>query len=360
MKTLFGIEYDIALQELGKIKTLSDLYSWKTKYLGHKSNITTTLQSLKTYPPEQRRIIASEANAIKKQLLKLYQKSNQNLTLFDPEHQKPLVDIPFDETIPSFKRPTGYYHYSYLVIKEIKTILSDLGYQFINSPEITTVDENFNALNIPFDHPARSQQDTFYIQNKNNSYLLRTHCTNNTIKMLKKLSHLSQIDRQYAYFSIGNVFRADDTDATHSHQFQQMDGFLIGPDITMSHLKWTINYLCQALFGKKTKLRLRNSFFPFTSPSVEVDIACFNCSDRKNDLNQTCPLCKGTKFIEILGAGMINPLVYQHANFKNYQSVQGFAFGFGIERIVMLKYKVPDIRWLYQNNKDFIQYQQLN
>lgn len=182
-------------------------------------------------------------------------------------------------------------------------------------------------------------QDTFYISDKT---LLRTHCTNVTAREISKMNEGDTV----AIISTGNVYRRDDDDATHSHQFMQIDGFLIAPNISFANLKWTIKYFCERIFGKDTKIRLRPSFFPFTEPSVEVDVSCTNCE------NQGCKICKMSGWIEVLGAGMIDPNVYELCG--KSKDLTGFAFGIGVERIAMLKYGIDDIRHFYTNDINFL------
>lgn len=232
-----------------------------------------------------------------------------------------------------------------IIMNEIEDIFLNIGYSQQWSTEIDSVINNFDNLNIPLNHPSRRKSDTFYISSDQN-LLLRTHATNFQSWVMKK-----NIDKDIKSFSIGKVYRNDYEDSTHLSQYTNLDVICIGKEISLVNLKWTIEYFLERIFNKKLLIFWRNSFFPFTEPSFEVDINCFNCSD-----NQECSLCSGSGWIEILGCGMIHPKVLEN-NGINSSCKSGFAFGVGIERILMIKELFNDIRHIYNNNvKNLIQF----
>ncbi len=230
----------------------------------------------------------------------------------------------------------GNLHILTKTINQIKEFFSQFNFTFLNGDEITSDLNNFERLNIPKNHPARNAHDTFYIDAEN---LLRTHCTANTASCIN-----NNQDEEIKILSYGNVYRNDDDDATHSHQFMQVDFVWIKEGINLSNLKWIVDSFLKHFFGKEIKTRYRLSFFPFTEPSFEVDVSCFKCTDG-------CSLCKHTKWIEVMGAGMLHENVLKQANIE-YKS--GIAAGIGIERLIMLKYGITDIREIYGNLLDIL------
>lgn len=338
----------IRQQAFKKIDEVTDLYGLqvlKSEYLGKNSNINDILRSLSKFPHNVRIEIGQVANKLKNEI------NDYIVNKFNEIEKKTINDrlksSEIDLTLPGVDFNVGYINPLLKTVAEISDIFKNLGYQIISGNEVENEEYNFNRLNLPFDHPARDMQDTFYLENDNvqvNRWLLRTHATNMTARILSEQDKESK--KTIAIISLGNVYRKDDDDATHSHQFMQVDGFLVGPGITFVNLKWTLNYFCQQFFGINAKTRLRPSYFPFTEPSVEVDVSCPKCNTKG------CPLCKYTGWIEVLGAGMIHPNVFTAAGLD--KTAVGFAFGVGIERMTMIKYGIDDIRLFYNNDFRFL------
>lgn len=336
----------LAKNDVKKNSEINHLHFLKSKYLGKKSEFNEVLKSLNDFDSNEKSKIGQLVNNFKTEIMNLI-----NEKIIKIEHEvleKQLKESQIDLTLPGVAFAVGYRNPLFLVIEEITTIFKNLGYQIISGTEVDNEEYNFNRLNLPENHPARAMQDTFYLNDFHkgkNRMLLRTHCTNMTARILS--ASKEEINEPLAYISLGNVYRKDDDDATHSHQFMQMDGFLVAHNVSFANLKWTLEYFCQKFFGPKTEIRLRPSYFPFTEPSAEVDVTCPIC------LNKGCSLCKYTGWIEILGAGMIHPNVFRACGIKD-SSITGFAFGVGIERLAMIKYSIDDIRLFYNNDLRFL------
>ncbi|KLL02871.1 MAG: phenylalanyl-tRNA synthase subunit alpha [Mycoplasmataceae bacterium RV_VA103A] len=235
--------------------------------------------------------------------------------------------------------PIAYLHPLTQLTQKIYDIFLCLGYQIIESPEIETEENNFTKLNMPAGHPARDMQDTFYLHD---SSILRTHTTNIQSRVLSSFPN-----QELKIISAGKVYRRDDDDNTHTHQFSQVDCFVVGKDISFSHLKGTLELLVKELFGEQQTIRLRPSYFPFTEPSVEVDASCVQCQQKG------CEVCKKSGWVEIAGAGLIHSQVLQNCGFDT-KTYSGFAFAFGLERLLMIKYGIEDIRNFYLNDIRFL------
>lgn len=240
------------------------------------------------------------------------------------------------EKVPQKKE--GHIHPLSQVISQCNAIFYELGYEHVNGPEIETEYYNFDALNIPAHHPARDMWDTFWLKPERARRLLRTHTSPVQIRFMEKNRPPLNI------ISIGKVFRHEATDATHEAQFYQIEGLSIGLDVTLANLKWTLGEFFNKFFGKKNQIRLRPSYFPFVVPGLEVDVSCFKCRGETG-----CSICRGTGWIEIVGAGMVHPKVLAAVGIDP-QQFQGFAFGAGIDRLAMLKYGIPDVRMLYSGD----------
>ncbi|WP_374695945.1 phenylalanine--tRNA ligase subunit alpha [Spiroplasma endosymbiont of Polydrusus formosus] len=328
-----------AIKKITAAKTVAKLNELQLEYLGKKSLLNYLLKKLKNLSYEERLIVGQKANKIKAELTNLCQ--NKKSELEDSLLMTSIEQEKIDLSLPGYNLTLATKHPLNQVIDEISQLFQELGYDILFGKEVDDDEYNFQRLNLPLGHPARDMQDTFYLT-KNT--LLRTHCTNMTAHAISQMKNNNEI---IAMISSGNTYRRDDDDSTHSHQFMQIDGFLIAPNITFANLKWTIQYFCQRMFGEKTQIRLRPSFFPFTKPSVEVDVTCVNCQGK------CCSICKQTGWIEIMGAGMINTLVYKACG--QDPTLTGFAFGIGIERIAMLKYGIDDIRRFYTNDVRFLE-----
>lgn len=337
-----------AKADVKKNSEVNLLHFLKSKYLGKKSEFSDVLKSLSDFDDKQKSEIGKLVNNFKVEIMKSI---NEKIIKLEKEQiEKKLKENQVDVTLPGLALQIGHRNPLFLVIDEVTTIFKNLGYQIISGTEVENEEYNFNRLNLPENHPARAMQDTFYLNDPHkgkNRLLLRTHCTNMTARILSSAA-TTELKEPLAYISLGNVYRKDDDDATHSHQFMQIDAFLAGYGVTFANLKWTLEYFCQQLFGAQSKIRLRPSYFPFTEPSAEVDVTCPICSGKG------CSLCKHTGWIEILGAGMIHPNVFKACGIKD-SNITGLAFGVGIERIAMIKYSIDDIRLFYSNDLRFLE-----
>lgn len=341
-KKIQNIENDFK-KAIKDVKNLDDLENVKKIFSGKESPLNEILRSLKNVDDQTRKEIGGQANKLRQLIVQTLNEQFEHfnyLTLVEK-----LKSNQIDVSLPGMKLDFGSTHPLNLVIEEIKNIFTEIGYQMVDGNEVESDLFNFQKLNLPKSHPARDMQDTFYL---NEEQVLRTHATNMTARMLTELAKKSVEEQNLSVISYGNVYRRDDDDATHSHQFMQIDGFAVGQKISFANLKWVLTYLCQRLFGEKVKVRLRPSYFPFTEPSVEVDISCFKCQ------GEGCALCKQSGWIEILGAGMINEQVLT-LNGLNPKKISGLAFGIGIERIAMLKFGITNIRAFYENNTKFLE-----
>jgi phenylalanyl-tRNA synthetase alpha chain len=322
-----------ALEKIEKAEKIEELEQYKVQYLGKKGEITGILRGMGSLPPEERPLIGERANLVKEEIQKAI---TEKVTLLEEKIlEEKLGREKIDISLPGIKREIGGLHPLTIVQREIQKIFIGMGYEIVEGPEIETDYYNFEALNLPPDHPARDMQDTFYITE---NILLRTHTSPVQVRTMEKMADTIPI----RILSPGRVFRKDD-DATHSPMFHQVEGLVIDKNITLADLKGTLLLFAKEMFGENQRIRLRPSFFPFTEPSAEVDISCFQCEGKG------CSLCSQTGWIEILGAGMVHPNVLRAGGY-NPDEVQGFAFGMGVERIAMLKYGINDIRELFNGD----------
>ncbi|SES76299.1 phenylalanine--tRNA ligase subunit alpha [Anaerobranca gottschalkii] len=322
-----------ALEKIKGAERIEELEGYKVQYLGKKGELTGILRGMGSLAPEERPIIGQIANEVKEQIQRAIEEKIFILEekLLEDRLQRETIDI----SLPGLKREIGALHPLTIVRREIEQIFMSMGYEIVEGPEIETDYYNFEALNLPPNHPARDMQDTFYITE---NILLRTHTSPVQARTMEKRAEAIPLK----IISPGRVFRKDD-DATHSPMFHQVEGLVIDKNITLGDLKGTLLLFAKEMFGEKQKVRLRPSFFPFTEPSAEVDISCFLCEGKG------CSLCSNTGWIEILGAGMVHPNVLRAGGY-NPDEVQGFAFGMGVERITMLKYGISDIRELFNGD----------
>jgi len=318
-----------------KAESLEALQKIKSEILGKKGKITQVLKSLKDVPPESRKEIGKIANQLKELFEELIKEKEAKIKefLLEEELKKSKVDI----TLPPDWIESGSPHIVKKTLQEITDIFVSMGFKVAEGPEVEREDYNFDMLNIPKDHPARDMQDTFFINKE--GYVLRTHTSPVQIRaMLKNKPPIAVV-------APGRVYRKD-ADPTHSPMFHQIEGLFVDEKATFKDLKGILKTFLEAVFGKDIPIRLRPSFFPFTEPSVEVDIGCTVCG------GEGCRVCKGTGWLEILGAGMVDPNVFKAVEIDP-EKYSGFAFGLGIERITMLKYQIPDIRLLFTNDLRF-------
>ncbi|HEA84189.1 MAG TPA: phenylalanine--tRNA ligase subunit alpha [Thermodesulfobacterium geofontis] len=316
-----------------KIQDLSHLENFRVKYLGKKGKITFLLKSLKDLSLEEKRRLGKELNELRDQLERKL-KIKEREILFKEEDK----DLGLDLTLPGRSFSVGTLHPLSQVIGELCDIFSRLGFEIVTGPEIETEYYNFTALNIPDWHPARDMQATFYLKN---GALLRTHTSPMQIRtMLERKPPLRII-------APGKVYRCD-ADVRHSPMFHQLEGLMVDKDVSFADLKGVLTYFAKETFGKKTRVRFRPSYFPFTEPSLEMDIECVICKGKG------CRVCGEAGWLEILGAGMVHPEVFNAVNYDT-ETWQGFAFGLGIERIAMIKYGIDDIRMFFENHLSFLQ-----
>ncbi|HWK24809.1 MAG TPA: phenylalanine--tRNA ligase subunit alpha [Ureibacillus sp.] len=326
-----------ALEKLQAASNLKELNDVRVAYLGKKGPITDLLKGMGKLSPEERPKMGALVNAVRENVTA--QLEERVAVLEEQAIQEQLEKESIDVTLPGRKVRQGNRHPLTRVIEEIEDLFVSMGYEIAEGPEVEKDYYNFEALNLPKGHPARDMQDTFYITEET---LLRTHTSPVQARTMEKKK-----GEPIRIICPGKVFRRDNDDATHSHQFMQIEGLVIGENIRMSDLKGTLDALAKKMFGEDREIRLRPSFFPFTEPSVEMDISCFKCGGKG------CNVCKHTGWIEILGAGMVHPNVLEMAGYDS-KKVSGFAFGIGAERIAMLKYGVDDIRHFYTNDSRFL------
>ncbi|ERM19827.1 phenylalanine--tRNA ligase subunit alpha [Brevibacillus laterosporus] len=323
------------LKQVGEGQELQEL---RVKYLGKKGELTEILRGMGGLSAEERPKIGQLVNEVRQVIEEAILSKQQEFEarVLEAKLNKQTIDV----TLPGRPVPTGTMHPLSRIIEELEDIFIGLGYEVAEGPEVELDHFNFEMLNLPKGHPARDMQDSFYITEE---LLLRTHTSPVQARTMLKKEGKTPLK----IICPGKVYRRDDDDATHSHQFTQIEGLVVGKDISMSDLKGTLLTFAKQMFGEDQQIRLRPSFFPFTEPSVEVDIQCVICH------GEGCRICKQTGWIEILGAGMVHPRVLEMAGY-NPQEVSGFAFGMGVERIAMLKYGIEDIRNFYTNDVRFL------
>ncbi len=335
MKEKLDVILQNAKAEIISATNLKDLGDVKVKYQGKNGEVTKLMQGMRDIPKEERPQFGKLVNDLRTSIDEAF--SVKEAELKKAELLKTFEKEAIDITLPSKKRETGSLHPLTLIKNELIDAFTSMGFEIFEGPEIEEDYYNFKMLNIPEDHPARDMQDTFYI---NDNILLRTQTSAGQVRvMLDKKPPIKIL-------SPGKVYRSDD-DASHSPMFHQMEGLVVDKNITLCDLKGTLDEFCKIMFGKDAKTRLRPSYFPFTEPSVEVDVSCSECHGKG------CKLCKGTGWIEILGAGIVNKKVLEGCGIDS-EVYSGYAFGMGIERIAILKYKIPDIRLFFENDLRFL------
>ena len=325
-----------ALEDVANVKTSEDLQNVRNEYLSKKSKLMSLMASMREMTKEQKAEFGQIINKIKTEIAEKVEAKKEELEAkaLNAKLEKEVIDF----TLPSRSYSKGSKHPFQMVVDEVSQIFIGMGYDIAEGPEVETDEYNFELLNIPKGHPARDMQDSFFI---NESLLMRSQTSPVQAHVMKAANGVGPIK----IISPGKVYRRDD-DATHSHQFGQIEGLVIDKNINMGNLLSTLQLFVKKMFGEKREVRLRSSYFPFTEPSVEYDVSCFNCGGKG------CSLCKGTGWIEIGGAGMVHPNVLKMSGFDE-KEYQGFAFGVGVDRIAMLKYGIDDIRKLYTNDKRF-------
>lgn len=326
-----------ALADIEAASSLEEINVVRNRYFAKKSELAALGSVIATLPVDEKKDFGREMHEVKTQIATELDKKNQTLAALelDKKLQKEAIDI----TLPGRGSQAGSRNPFHTIIDEITDIFLGMGYTVSDGPEVESDHNNFELLNIPKDHPSRDMQDTFYIDENT---LLRTHTS-------AVQAHEMQASKGQPIRIIcpGKTYRRDDDDATHSHQFAQIEGLAIDKGLNIGNLKSTLELFVKKMFGEKREIRLRSSFFPFTEPSVEIDITCANCGGKG------CAMCKDTGYIEILGGGMVNPRVLE-LNGYDPKEYSGYAFGIGIERVAILRYGIDDIRKFYQNDVRFL------
>lgn len=323
----------LALKEASEIKEIDEL---KVKFLGKKGELTAILKGMGGLSAEERPIIGQLANEVREEIENKIEEVKKQLLAKEQEIRLQCETI--DVTMPGKKEKCGHKHPMSTVIDEISDIFMGMGYEVAEGPEVEKDYYNFEALNIPADHPAKDEQDTFYISN---DILLRTQTSPVQVRTMEKGNLPIRV------ICPGTVYRADEVDATHSPVFHQLEGLVIDKDITMGDLKGALATFAKELFGEDTKVRFRPHHFPFTEPSAEMDVSCFACGGKG------CRVCKGEGYIEVLGCGMVHPKVLKMSGIDP-EVYSGFAFGMGLERVAMQRYGITDLRLLFENDVKFL------
>ena len=327
-----------AREAIERADSSADLEALRVRFLGRQGALTVLLRSLGTLPPEERPVVGAAANEAKRELEGLL--DSRLAEAAERERRRQRAAERLDLTLPGRRPPRGAIHPLTRAHDEIVSIFVGLGFSVAEGPEIETDFYNFEALNIPRDHPARDMQDTFYVSD---ATLLRTHTSPVQIRALRAAQGALPVKT----ITPGRVYRRDVADASHSPVFHQVEGLAVDHHITMADLKGTLALFAREMFGAGSAVRFRPSFFPFTEPSAEVDVRCFLCA------GAGCRLCKQSGWLEILGCGMVHPQVLRNGGYDP-EDVTGWAFGMGIERIAMLKYGVEDLRLFYDNDLRFL------
>jgi len=325
-------EYEEKKSSITSIKALNDV---RVEYLGKQGKITELSKMMKDVPNDQKKEFGMLVNEVRNFVTESLDEIKEKLE--KEALNKKLESEKIDITLPGTKVPSGSANILERIVEEVEDLLMSMGYDVVDGPEIEEDHYNFELLNIPKNHPARDAQDTFYVED--DKLLLRSQ----TSPVQARVMLANKGEKPIRMICPGKTYRRDDDDATHSHQFMQIEGLLIDEKVSLSDLKGTFDVIAKKLFGEDCKTRFRPSYYPFTEPSVETDISCFNCHGKG------CPICKNTGWITVAGAGMVNPKVLEDCGYDP-KKWQGFAFGFGAERLAMLKYGINDIRAFYNTD----------
>ncbi|MDF2473171.1 MAG: phenylalanyl-tRNA synthetase, alpha subunit [Anaerocolumna sp.] len=336
MKEQLNAIMEEALQKINALVNLETLNDIRVAYLGKKGELTNVLKSMKDVAPEERPMVGQLVNEAR---AKLEEKLEEKKTAFEMKlREEKIAKETIDVTLPAKKPMVGHRHPNSIALDEVERIFVGMGYEVVEGPEVEYDYYNFEALNIPANHPAKDEQDTFYVTG---DILLRTQTSPVQVRVME------QGNLPIRMIAPGRVFRSDEVDATHSPSFHQIEGLVIDKNITFADLKGTLAEFAKQLFGENTKVKFRPHHFPFTEPSAEVDVTCFKCG------GSGCRFCKGSGWIEILGCGMVHPKVLKMSGIDPNE-YSGFAFGVGLERIALLKYEIDDMRLLYENDVRFL------
>ncbi len=336
MKEQLNEIYERAVKSIEEARQIKDVDELKVKILGKKGELTGILKGMGKLSPEERPVVGEMANRIRADIEKKIEETKNSFA--EKELERRLKAETIDVTMPGHKCECGHKHPMNIVIDEINDIFIGMGYEVAEGPEVELDYYNFKALNIPENHPAKDEQDTFYI---NGDILLRTQTSPVQVRTMEKGKLPIRM------ICPGAVYRADEVDATHSPVFHQLEGLVVDKGITMGDLKGALEVFAKELFGENTKVRFRPHHFPFTEPSAEMDVTCFACGGKG------CRVCKGEGYIEVLGCGMVHPKVLQMSGIDP-EVYSGFAFGMGLERVAMQRYGITDLRLLFENDTKFL------
>lgn len=327
---------DKTLEKIKGISTREELNDIRVKVLGKKGELTGLLQNMKNVPAQERPEIGRIVNEARESIEEAIKQADAEIS--EKDLAESIKKEKIDVTLPAKKKAYGHRHPNRIVLEEVEKIFIGMGYEVVHGPEVELDYYNFEALNIPANHPAKDEQDTFYVNEK---VVLRTQTSPVQVRQMERGKTPIRM------IAPGRVFRADEVDATHSPCFHQVEGMVIDENITFADLKGTLESFARRIFGEDTKTKFRPHHFPFTEPSAEMDVTCFKCKGKG------CRVCKGEGWIEILGCGMIHPLVLERCNIDT-EKYSGFAFGIGLERLALLKYEIDDMRLLYENDIRFL------
>ena len=325
-----------ALKQIRESNRLDKLNEVRVSFLGKKGELTAVLKGMKNVDPKERPFVGQMVNETREAIEEFLEETKKKLE--EKAREEKMKQEVIDVTLPAKKINVGHRHPNTIALEEVERIFVGMGYEVVEGPEVEYADYNFTKLNIPEDHPARDEQDTFFITD---SILLRSQTSPVQARTME------QGKLPIRMIAPGRVFRSDEVDATHSPSFHQIEGLVIDKNISFADLKGTLEVFAKELFGPDTKTKFRPHHFPFTEPSAEVDVSCFKCGGKG------CRFCKGSGWIEILGCGMVHPHVLEMCGIDP-EEYTGFAFGVGLERIALLKYEIDDMRLLYENDIRFL------
>ena len=331
-----------ALKQIRESNRLDKLNEVRVSFLGKKGELTAVLKGMKNVDPKERPFVGQMVNETREAIEEFLEETKKKLE--EKAREEKMKQEVIDVTLPAKKINVGHRHPNTIALEEVERIFVGMGYEVVEGPEIEYDLYNFEKLNIPANHPAKDEQDTFYI---NKDIVLRTQTSPVQARIME------QGKLPIRMIAPGRVFRSDEVDATHSPSFHQIEGLVVDKNITFADLKGTLEEFAKQLFGPETKTKFRPHHFPFTEPSAEVDVSCFKCCGSGDIEGHSCRFCKGSGWIEILGCGMVHPHVFEMCGIDP-EEYTGFAFGVGLERIALLKYEIDDMRELYKNDIRFL------
>ena len=331
-----------ALKQIRESNRLDELNEVRVSFLGKKGELTAVLKGMKNVDPKERPFVGQMVNETREAIEEFLEETKKKLE--EKAREEKMKQEVIDVTLPAKKINVGHRHPNTIALEEVERIFVGMGYEVVEGPEIEYDLYNFEKLNIPANHPAKDEQDTFYI---NKDIVLRTQTSPVQARIME------QGKLPIRMIAPGRVFRSDEVDATHSPSFHQIEGLVVDKNITFADLKGTLEEFAKQLFGPETKTKFRPHHFPFTEPSAEVDVSCFKCGGSGEIEGHSCRFCKGSGWIEILGCGMVHPHVFEMCGIDP-EEYTGFAFGVGLERIALLKYEIDDMRELYKNDIRFL------